>query len=128
MRSALLLISGLAFLVIVSVIATRLFDHFSEQKEEMMAQLPKPPPKPEVDGLPVRIDGRGALFIDGTAVSESELEARLVKLAMSQGSRRVVLDPDENAPQQAVTRVLDACAAAGIGDVSFTSPASADAP
>ena len=128
MRSALVFISGLAFLVIVAVVTTQLFDHFSAKKEEMVQSLPKPPVPAENEGLIVKIDPQGTIFWDQDALTESELSARLAKLAMSRGDRRISLDIDENAPTATISAVLDACTQAGITDVSLTSGAPVDAP
>lgn len=128
MRSALLLLSVLAFLLIVTLVTSRLFEHFSEQKDEMIKSLPNPPTERKSDGVPIRIDAAGSVFLDKMQVTESQLAALLAKLAMSQGDRRVVLNPDENASQRAISEVLNACAKAGISNVSLTSRPSDDAP
>jgi biopolymer transport protein ExbD len=128
MRSVLVLISVLAFLVIVGLLATHLFDHFSEQKDEMIKSLPKPPPDAGNSEVIVRIDTEGSISLGTDPVTESQLADHLAQLAMPLGSRRVILKLDKNAPQSAISQVLDACAKAGISNVSRTSLPSAGAP
>jgi biopolymer transport protein ExbD len=74
---------------------------------------------PDDKQMVVGIDAEGEVFWQGTAVSRTDLHARLRTLSIEEASRRVRLDADAEAPFEAVVEVLNLCQFRGLGNVGI---------
>lgn len=120
---------GIVLFVVVSVLAAIfLKGQYDEQKEDLLNYLPPIPKIEEARPITIRIGADGTPSIDGKAVNIAHLAEELGNLKYPDESLHVILKSGENTPKSVVSEVLDACAKAGIDDVSFTSQPATDAP
>ena len=71
------------------------------------------------DPLVIGIDARGAVFLEGQAVTLQALHDRLREQAARAPARPVRIDGDRHAEYQAVVNVLDLCQFEGLTHVSM---------
>ena len=84
-------------------------------------QLPRAEARPITakEGMVVSVDRDGRIFIDETAVSESDFRMTFSALVQSRKPKSVYLRADRRVPYGAVVRVLAVIRASGVTDVGL---------
>ena len=129
MKRSCLIIGGLlvASLAVVAVAATAVWFRSPGRRvaREVAISLPDAAAKTGVK-VAIHLPAGGGLTIDGTAVPDGGLASALQGVAQRDPRARVSLRMDRNRRMDELTAVMDACHAAGLHQVSFTTTKSAD--